>query len=224
MAYNEVLYEFYADLTKTSHDPFSSIRLEYKLKALSVYELLWRSHDPQTEIFRSWENLDRNILELAQGESALSLSWEENHSSLTNNTLQRPGGIEISPVIFHKTGTHASTVIVHVGYKLCGYPFLVHGGMIATLFNECIKRNAVLSGEKLELSKDDYKVETLSITYRQPTFANRFLVVKTKRLSGSSEGSGQYQSFIETPSGKLLAESEAFVIHSPRPRASLKVT
>ena len=95
--------------------------------------------------------------------------------------MNKPGGILIKPVIFHNIETDEGVHIVHAGYRLCGYPFIIHGGIIATLLNETFKRNASLSKYTTSNLKDDFKVENLTINYRRPTLANQFLIVKTKK-------------------------------------------
>lgn len=138
---------------------------------------------------------------------------EYKQPSLTTHTLARPGGILIKPVIFHNIDTDEGVTIVHVGYKLCGYPFMVHGGIIATLLNETFKRNASLSQATSSNLKDDFKVENLSILYKAPTFANQFLIVKTRTKESveNNKKTIRLESVIENKKGKVLVKGEALL-------------
>lgn len=105
-----------------------------------------------------------------------------------------------------------------MGHRLCGYPFIIHGGMIATLLNETFKRNASLASSNASTLKDDFKVEDLSISYKRPAIANQFFVVKTRRTEGDSGGKNSIflESVIESESGKILVESKAVLRNTGR--------
>ncbi|EGW31119.1 uncharacterized protein SPAPADRAFT_63043, partial [Spathaspora passalidarum NRRL Y-27907] len=180
------------------------MQLEYKLKSLPIYQkLIHPKNAHQWYKLSSWENLDRNILD---NKSSIKDQSEYHEPTLTNHTLAKPGGILIKPVIFHNIETDEGVTIIHVGYRLCGYPFIIHGGMIATLLNETFKRNASLSKFTTSNLKDDFKVENLTINYRAPTFANQFLVIKTRKKESpeNNDKTIVLESVIETKKGKVL--------------------
>ncbi|KAI3404761.2 hypothetical protein KGF56_002464 [Candida oxycetoniae] len=199
------------------------LQLEYKLKNLPIYQKLAHpKNNHQWYKLLSWENLDRNILDNRNGDNDTRLkvtNQDEYHKpELTNHTLQKPGGILIKPVTFHNIETDEGVTIVHVGYRLCGYPFIVHGGIIATLLNETFKRNASLNQKTSSNLKDDFKVENLTINYKSPTFANQFLIVKTKTKESDRNDKKNIllESVIEDAKGKVLVKSTALLRNTGR--------
>lgn len=218
VGYSETVYDLYARATYIDPEHSANVKLlplqlEYKLKHLPIYEELAHPRNA-TKWYKLylWENLDHNPLDPNQP-ATVRPQKEYKVPQLTNNTLAQPGGILIKPVIFQNIDTNESVTIVHCGYKLTGYPFLVHGGVIATLLNETFKRNALLSGRTKSNLKDDFMVEHLEISYKAPTRANQFLVVKTFEKPGS-EGSAKevtLQLVIESQDGKVLVKGEALL-------------
>lgn len=225
LAYSEFIFEKYADFTAVSDDPIEAIKLDFKLSTLPLFQRL--DHQITGENWtklRSWENLDRNILDSTTENVLVKTQKEYEIPQLTNHTLSAPGGIAVQPVIFHNTKMDETITFVHMGYKLCGYPFIVHGGMLATLLNETFKRNASLSSDTLSTLKTDYKVENISITYKSPSLANQFFVVKTKKspLPGSQPDLYSLTSVIESEEGKVLVEATATLRNTGRGSKLLK--
>lgn len=220
LAYSEVLFEKYSDWTHLREDDHMlPVKLEFEMKNLPVYQNLTNLKQQKCWIkLQSWENLDRNVLEGTSNEVMVKAQVEYSKPSLTNNTLAKPGGILLKPAIFHNIHSGQTVSIVHMGYKLCGYPFIIHGGIIATLLNETFKRNASLSTSTQSELKDDYKIESLSISYRRPTFANQFLIVRTEEVEGESEDKQLVflKSVIESQTGQTLVESEAVLRNTGR--------
>lgn len=219
VAYSEILFEKYSEYTSTdAQDELLPIQLDFKLRSLPLYQKIVHSPISLKWIkLSSWENLDRNVFD-GQSKTARVTNQEEyNMPSLTNHTLVKPGGILIKPVIFHNIETDETVTIVHMGYKLCGYPFIIHGGIIATLLNETFKRNASLSNATTSSLKDDFKVESLSIKYKRPLFANQFFVVKTM-VEKSDKGAKEVvlHSVVESESGKVLVDSIATLRNTGR--------
>lgn len=220
LAYSETLFEYYASYTDVDeNDDILPIQLEYKLKSLPIYQRLVHTKEGENWVkLNSWENLDRNIYNGKNVSVSVKRQEEYKTPTLTNDSLAKPGGILIEPVIFHNLATDQTVTIVHAGYKLCGYPFIVHGGIIATLLNETLKRNASLSKDAGSKIKDDFKIENISITYRRPTLANQFLIVKTMQsvASPADPNSIVLKSVIESQNGKVLVESEAILRNTGR--------
>lgn len=238
LAYSEVIFEKYAQFTEVDHSELLPIQLEFQLKTLPIYQKLTKTKfGDDWVMMKSYENLDRNVLE-SSGENGVFVKTDKNGKlvkneaeyaaqSLTSHTLAQPGGIAITPVIFHNRKTDETITIVHMGYRLCGFPFVVHGGMLATLLNETFKRNASLgihAKEESSFLKDDYKVENLSISYRQPAFANQFFIVKTERVGRDEKEPNLpilYKGVIETAKGDVLVEAKALLQNTGR--ASLRL-
>lgn len=219
LAYSEYIFEKYAEFTEVNNDPVEAIKLEFKLSTLPLYEKLNHPVTGQDWAkLRSWENLDRNILDSTTQNVVVRTQKQYETPLLTTHTLSAPGGIAVQPVIFHNTVTDETVTFVHMGYKLCGYPFIVHGGILATLLNETFKRNASLSHSTSSVLKTDYKVENISISYRAPSLANQFFVVKTKqeRADGTDPDLYYLKSTVESESGKVLVEATAALRNTGR--------
>lgn len=159
--------------------------LEDELHKLPLYQKLIA--DPNLESIRAWNYVDSNTL----------------NALLTSGTLSTPGGFAIKPILFFDKKNKESISIYHVGEKLCGYPFLIHGGILATILDEILKRTSSLSFgiDPLETYKPD-KISTknIELQYKFPTVANSFLVVKCK------DDGEKIQGRIETLDGKLLVQ------------------
>lgn len=211
-SYNESVLELYSLYTSMKHSSVSPVRLEYESKQIPIYEKSSRNGLTQ---LRSWENLDRNVArDLRVPDKANDDGRRSELPSLTNTTLAKAGGIAVEPTLFHDNKKGSTITIVHVGDQLCGYPFLVHGGMIATILNESFKRNASLISDSNPL-KDDFMVTSLSISYKAPSLANQFLVVNT-RCVGQDHKSIISESSIETVDGKVLVVGKANLVETGR--------
>lgn len=213
LAYDETLYDWYYDFTHADEtNSLTAIQLEYRLKNLPIYQKLTKSSVSDKWVkLETWENLDRSVLENHKTVSRAKHEEEYTKKSLTNSILAQPGGILIKPVIFHNVETDEGVTIVHAGYRLCGYPFMIHGGMIATLLNETFKRNASLCGDTSSSLKEDFMVENLTISYKRPSIANQFFVVKTRKKDEQDNDpkSVALESVIESQNGKVLVKGEA---------------
>lgn len=221
LSYSEFFLDKYSEFTEVEEDnELLSIQLKYKLTQLPIYQKISHSKDADNWTkLETWDDLDHNILD----KQDFSMHRRSNQHDLEagenlSHTLAKPGGFLIKPVIFHNKNTGEGITIIHAGYKLCGYPLIIHGGIIATLLNESFKRNAAMSKDTSSNFKGDFKVENLSISYKFPSFANQFFIIKTKQVpledgDGSSiNKSFKFQSVIESENGKVLVKSEA-VLH-----------
>lgn len=234
-AYNEVLFNMYERFTAIDENDYANTellprQLEYKLKQLPIYqELTHPKNSTKWYKLESWENLDRNILDKQdrndiKPEKVIKNQADYHKPSLTN-TIAKPGGILIKPVIFFNIDTNESVTIVHVGHRLTGYPFLVHGGIIATLLNETFKRNASLTSETKSNLRDDFKVENLTINYYSPTFSNQFLIVKTKQKPGTTcddKKTINLVSTLESQTGTVCVKGSALLHDTGRATNALK--
>jgi len=61
--------------------------------------------------------------------------------SLTSSILRGPGMLAVPPLAFVRTDESEAVLILHMGRSLCGHDGIVHGGMIATVFDEALGRN-----------------------------------------------------------------------------------
>lgn len=213
-SYKETVLDIYSRFSDSRHNSLNPVKIDFDAKQVSIYERLSRQGAPWIKL-RSWENLDRMVIPKETAKSPSTFRGDPEPSTLTNSTLARPGGIIIEPTIFHNPVEKCTVTIVHVGDKLCGYPFLVHGGILATLLNETFKRNVSLAGEGLKL-KDDFMVTTLSISYKAPALANQFLVIKTTAVPSDRDGFLSAISTIETTNGRILVKGKANLVETGR--------
>lgn len=96
---------------------------------------------------------------------------------LIDKTLSSPGGVAIPPRFFYNPVTKETVGVYHLGMKLTGYPFIVHGGILATVMEDLMRESV-----KFIKSKEGEKTKDLSISYKFPTFANQFVVIRTTKV------------------------------------------
>ncbi|KIM25034.1 hypothetical protein M408DRAFT_34021, partial [Serendipita vermifera MAFF 305830] len=126
--------------------------------------------------------------------------------SLTAGLLQGPGRMAIPPLLFVRVDEKAMTGVIHLGRSICGHDGIVHGGAIATLFDDSLFRTAVASfPAKIGVTA------WIRIDYKSPTRADQFVVLNSKvdRVEGRKVFvSGQ----IEDLEGTVLAKAEALFV------------
>lgn len=212
VSYNETALEAYSLISDINHKSMNASKLEIAAQKLQIFRDI--SQDQSWQKLRSWEGLDRLVVSRGNSER---VKGSDVNRSLTNTTLAKTGGILIEPTIFHNADRNSTVTVVHVGDKLCGYPLLVHGGILATILNETFKRNVSLSGLSSSNVKDDFMVDQLGISYKAPSLANQFMIIKTQLLSHSDvDGRFASQSTIETKDGKVLVEGSATIVETGR--------
>lgn len=167
--------------------------LEKQLQLLPIVNKL--SKDPNYIKIRAWENIiDSSIF----------------NETMTSSTLRQPGGVAIEPLVFVNEKSKETISIIHLGKKLTGYPFLVHGGILATVLDETLKRCSILHEKHSNLKYDDETTYShirgtdLTLSYRFPTLANNFVVVKAKCEDLLPDGSIPVTLKIQTLKGRDL--------------------
>ncbi|KAJ7124703.1 HotDog domain-containing protein [Mycena filopes] len=127
-------------------------------------------------------------------------------NKLAAGALRGPGKLALYPLARVKKDESEAVVFVHLGRGLCGHDGIVHGGLLATLLDEALARNAITNfPEKVGVTA------TLSLNYRAPTRADQFVVLKTKlvELNGrKATVSGR----VEDLDGNLLVDATALFI------------
>lgn len=164
--------------------------LELKLQNLPIVKKY--RNDADFEEYRGWNHLDTTP------------------SGLSNfhGTLSTPGGIAIPPISFHSQETGDDIVILHLGRRLSGYPFIVHGGILGMVVDEVFKTN--LTKEFPNLSIDNIHTKSLELNYKFPTFVNQFIVIRSS-LTKVDQVNNLYdvKSDVSTLGGMLLIVSNA---------------
>ncbi|KAG7442807.1 Thioesterase/thiol ester dehydrase-isomerase, partial [Guyanagaster necrorhizus] len=125
---------------------------------------------------------------------------------LTSGALRGPGKLALPPVVRAKRDESEAWIFVHLGRSLCGHDGIIHGGLLATLLDESLGRLAIVNlPEKVGVTA------TLSLTYKAPTIADQFVVIKTslQELQGRKiTVTGR----IEDLEGKVLVEASALFV------------
>lgn len=96
---------------------------------------------------------------------------------LIDKTLSSPGAIAIPPRFYYNPMTKETVGIYHLGMKLTGYPFIVHGGILATVMEDLMRESV-----KFIKSKEGEKTKDLTLSYKFPTLANQFVIVRTTKV------------------------------------------
>ncbi|KAI0025441.1 Adenylylsulfate kinase-domain-containing protein [Xylariomycetidae sp. FL0641] len=136
-----------------------------------------------------------------------------NHT-LTGGTLTGPGKIVVPPLVFAEDGGKSLVAMSYLGNELCGHPGIIHGGLLATMFDDGLA--------KCCFAALPYKVgvtANLSINYRAPTKAGSYVVLRatTTKVEGRKAWvEGRIETLVgegETP--VVLADATALFV-SPK--------
>ncbi|KAJ7184695.1 HotDog domain-containing protein [Mycena filopes] len=127
-------------------------------------------------------------------------------NKLTSGALRGPGRLALFPLARVRRDESAAVIFVHLGRGLCGHDGIVHGGLLATLLDEALGRNAITN-----LPERVGVTATLSLKYKAPTRADQFVVMKTElvELKGRK---ARVTGRVEALDGTLLVEAEALFI------------
>lgn len=116
---------------------------------------------------------------------------ERRVNNLTAGALRGPGKFGCMPVIRAKRDESESYVFLHVGRGLCGHDGIIHGGLLATLLDECLGRTVsffpffvlfrfvltVTVQAIINLPDQVGVTATLSLKYRAPTRADQVNII-----------------------------------------------
>jgi len=126
------------------------------------------------------------------------------NTNMLASALFGPEKIAIPPFLRERRDGRESVLIVHVGNNLCGHDGIVHGGLVATLFDQYLYRHGVQN-----LDAGIAATAHLSVNYRAPVRANQFLVMKSTREEDSRKPHKVIiQGRLEDVNGNLLAEAK----------------
>ncbi|KAF8551307.1 Thioesterase/thiol ester dehydrase-isomerase [Imleria badia] len=131
---------------------------------------------------------------------------ERRVNNLSAGALRGPGKLALMPMVRARWDETEAVAIVHVGRGLCGHDGIVHGGLLATLLDESLARTAINNlPDKIGVTAK------LSITYRAPTFADQFIVIKV-RLDEKNGRKATVSGRVEDLKGNLLVEANALFV------------
>ncbi|KHJ31185.1 putative thioesterase family protein [Erysiphe necator] len=96
-------------------------------------------------------------------------------NNIIAGTLMGPDMLVVPPIVWVDKEEHSLVSIVYLGKNLCGHPNLIHGGLLATLLDECLARCCFTAfPNKIGMTA------TLNIDYRNPTPAGSYVLVRAK--------------------------------------------
>ncbi|KAJ7061648.1 mitochondrial protein, partial [Mycena amicta] len=127
-------------------------------------------------------------------------------NKLTSGALRGPGKLALLPLARVRKDESEAVILVHVGRGLCGHDGIIHGGLLATLLDESLGRNAIIN-----LPQKVGVTATLSIRYRAPTRADQFIVIRTS-LSSQTGRKALVKGTVEALDGTVLVEADALFI------------
>ncbi|KAH7101494.1 HotDog domain-containing protein [Auriculariales sp. MPI-PUGE-AT-0066] len=142
------------------------------------------------------------------------------HTNMLASALYGPEKIAIPPLVRERVDGREGVVVLHVGNHLCGHDGIVHGGLVATMFDHYLYRFGVQN-----LDAKIAATAHLAVDYRAPVRANQFLVLKARREEDSRRPHkvciiGR----LEDANGKLLAEAKGIFVAPKNADRFLKPT
>ena len=99
---------------------------------------------------------------------------------LTANILSGEGKFVLPPLVYQSVDQSEVISIIHIGKSLCGHSGIIHGGLVATLFDEMLARTAIP-----QLPGFFGVTANLNINYRKPVKGDQFVVFRCKTAKRS---------------------------------------
>lgn len=137
-------------------------------------------------------------------------------SLLTAGSLRGPHKFAVMPFVFSKTQSGAQRnggregdglVIVHFGKNMCGYKGIVHGGLLATVFDEALARSAFFG-----LPNRLGVTGKLELSYRKAVRAERFYLVETRITESVGRKCFVSGTLMDAHTRQVLVEAHAVFI------------
>ncbi|SHO76132.1 Similar to S.cerevisiae protein YBL095W (Putative protein of unknown function) [Malassezia sympodialis ATCC 42132] len=135
---------------------------------------------------------------------------------LTAGSLRGPHKFAVMPFVFSKTPAGAQRsggmegdglVVVHFGKNMCGYKGIVHGGLLATVFDEALGRTAFYG-----LPSRLGVTGKLELSYRKPVRAERFYLVETRITESVGRKCFVSGSLLDPQTRQVMVEAHAVFI------------
>ncbi|KAL6928867.1 hypothetical protein ACO0SA_002197 [Hanseniaspora valbyensis] len=90
--------------------------------------------------------------------------------------LNELGGVAIPPKSYYNPQTKKLVDIVHIGMKLQGYPFMLHGGVSSDIISQFMIKSLKFDDNGAEVK--NYQLRDLKVDYKAPVFVNKFIVLR----------------------------------------------
>ncbi|KAM4059366.1 thioesterase family protein [Hirsutella rhossiliensis] len=113
--------------------------------------------------------------ELTESRPHMKMPAQYRAHSLTGAALLGPGKVPVPATTWTEAGGKSLVSVVYVGEDLCGHPGLVHGGFLATMLDEGLAWCCFGA-----LPHNIGVTANLNVSYRKPTPAGSFLVLRAK--------------------------------------------
>lgn len=114
--------------------------------------------------------------------------------SMPSRVLSAPGGLSSPAVFVDKAAKGHTYFFTWAGSRTCGFPFLVHGGVLATVLEDALDQAA---------QQTNRRWKHLHINYKAPTKVGQFLVVET------NWDNKRYDVAVRGSSGNVLVKATA---------------
>ena len=135
----------------------------------------------------------------------------QRQSSLTAGAMSGSRGLAVQKIFWNEQ-ENRSLGVVFFGGALSGWPGVTHGGCIATVMQEHMERLvANLDGG---FARPDGLAISLEMTYRKPTLANRFHLIRAEVEESDAHGQAEWPLITKAvlediDTGLVLAEASA---------------
>lgn len=145
----------------------------------------------------------------------LYVSEENLPNHLTHGTLANPDMLGTTPFVVTDNAAGSLLAFYHLGGKLAGHAGIVHGGISATILDECMGRACFprLVGKIAVTAK-------LELNYKAPVKSNSFILVKATTVKVEGRKAWVEATLEDATDGQLLAQAEGFFIE-PKWAASM---
>jgi len=136
----------------------------------------------------------------------ISLPEERKVNSLTAGALRGPGKLAVVPLVRARKDESEAVIFTHFGRGLCGHEGLIHGGLLATVLDECLGRIGILNlPDKVGVTA------YLNLNYRTLTRADQFVAIKTTLVEKKGR-KAFVRGRVEDLKGNLLVEADALFV------------
>jgi 3'-phosphoadenosine 5'-phosphosulfate synthase len=100
---------------------------------------------------------------------------ESQVQNLISGTLIGPGKIEAAPFAWTEASGKSYIQICYIGSRLCGYPGYIHGGLLATMLDECFVRCCSAA-----VPHTGMMTANLNVDFKVPTQEEQYIVLRVK--------------------------------------------
>lgn len=180
-----------------------------------VFQFLWATGDSPSDIEEFIESHDltyslRKEPKYTESRPHLTIPETMRSTNLLTGALAGPKKITVAPYVFQDIGK-SLIMIIHLGGDTCSHDGIVHGGLLATLLDECLTRCCCPAFEsKVAVTAN------LNIDYRSPAMADSYFVLTAEitKLEGRKAWmNGRIETLsAEGEDSSLVAEAKSLFI------------